>query len=154
MRPASYALGMLLMLLACSETPTQTESGAVLADVTAVVTSGSDGDWTFSVTILSPDTGCEQYADWWEVLSPEGSLLFRRILNHSHSDEQPFTRSGSPVPIAEDAPVIVRAHLSPGGFGGAAMEGSVRDGFISAELAEGFAVSVEGAEPQPDGCAF
>ncbi|MFT5683017.1 MAG: hypothetical protein ACI8RZ_003944 [Myxococcota bacterium] len=146
---------MLLMLIACSETPSESPSGtATLVDVTAVTATGDDGDWTFSVTLLSPDTGCEQYADWWEVLSPEGELLFRRILNHSHPDEQPFTRSGSPVPVAETDPVIVRAHLSPGGFGGVAMEGSVAAGFSPVDLAADFAASVEDADPQPDGCAF
>ncbi len=124
------------------------------ADVPAVSATGQDGDWTFSVTILSPDTGCEQYADWWEVLSPEGELLFRRILNHSHPDEQPFTRTGSPVPVAGSDEVIVRAHLHPTGYGGAAMLGSVSSGFSTTALTEGFAASVETADPQPDGCAF
>jgi len=148
---------MFTLLLACasssspaSDDPTETIERA---DVIAVAVDGRDGDWTFSVTISSPDTGCEQYADWWEVLSPEGALIFRRILNHSHPDEQPFTRSGSPVPVGGEE-VIVRAHLSPGGYGGAAMQGSAAAGFAVMELAVDFATAVEDEAPQPEGCAF
>ena len=83
---------------------------APAADVIGVQVSGAPGAYQFNVTIKSPDTGCQQYADWWEVVSEDGRLLYRRVLLHSHVDEQPFTRSGGPVPIQADTVVWVRAH--------------------------------------------
>lgn len=44
-------------------------------------------------------------------MSTDGKLLYRRVLLHSHVDEQPFTRSGGPVPIQTDSVVWVRAHM-------------------------------------------
>ena len=58
------------------------------------------------------------------------------------------------MPVAADEEVIVRAHLSPDGYGGAAMQGSVADGFAPVTLTVGFAAEAEQAEPLPDGCAF
>ncbi|MFB6286013.1 MAG: discoidin domain-containing protein [Candidatus Bipolaricaulia bacterium] len=133
--------------------PTDAEA-TVAADVVDVSTRGEPGDYTFEVTVKSPDTGCDQYADWWEVLSTDGELLHRRILAHSHVNEQPFTRSGGPVAIDADETVIVRAHMNPTGYGGQAMRGSVDEGFQTAELPADFAADVEDEEPQPSGCAF
>ncbi len=84
------------------------EESEVVADVQEVSVSGSPGDYTFSVTVSSPDTGCEQYADWWEVVTPEGELVYRRILGHSHTDEQPFTRSGLCVGVGGGRAAAVR----------------------------------------------
>ena len=124
------------------------------ADVTAVNVSGTEGHYTFHVTIESPDTGCDQYADWWEVISPQGELKYRRILAHSHADEQPFTRSGGLVMVAEGEEVIIRAHMNPSGYGGRAMKGSVEKGFRSTVLDRDFAGSLEKQAPLPEGCAF
>ena len=124
------------------------------ADVVAVAASGSPGSYTFSVTVSSPDSGCEQFADWWEVLSEEGQLLYRRVLLHSHVGEQPFARSGGPVPIVAEQVVWVRAHMSVGGYGGTAFKGSVSSGFAAVELAADFAVELAWQEPLPQGCAF
>ena len=52
----------------------------IAADVVAVEVSGSEGSYSFSVTVCSRETGCDQYADWWEVVSDEGELLYRRVL--------------------------------------------------------------------------
>jgi len=133
--------------------PTDAEA-TVAADVVDVSTRGEPGDYAFEVTVKSPDTGCDQYADWWEVLSTDGELLYRRILAHSHVNEQPFTRSGGPVAIDADEAVIVRAHMNPTGYGGQAMRGSVDEGFQPVELPVDFAADVEDQEPQPSGCAF
>ena len=97
--------------------PTSTAVSAVLesgagADVIGISVSGDPGSYTFSVTVESPDTGCGQYADWWEVVSPEGRLIYRRVLLHSHVDEQPFTRSGGPVDVQPSETVIVQAHMN------------------------------------------
>jgi len=124
------------------------------ANVIQVSASGSAGAYTFSLRIESPDLGCEQYADWWEVLTEEGRLLYRRVLTHSHVTEQPFTRTGSPVPIDPDEIVWVRAHMHPSGFGGTAWKGSVRGGFQPAVLSGAFAAGVAVVDPLPQGCAF
>ena len=153
MRPAAW---LALAALSCGADATD---GPVpdRADVQAVDVTGDAGAYTFAVTVRSPDTGCDQYADWWEVLTPEGELLYRRILGHSHVDEQPFTRSGGPVDVADDATVIVRAHMHPSGYGGAVMRGSKAEGFVvdtSASVTEGFAGNLATTPPLPTGCAF
>ena len=124
------------------------------ADVMRLSVSGSPGSYSFSVTVRSPDTGCERYADWWEVVSPEAQLIYRRVLLHSHVGEQPFTRSGRPVNVQPDEIVFVRAHMSDTGYGGLALSGNVADGFSVAEVPPGFAADVELQEPLPTACAF
>lgn len=124
------------------------------ANVLSVEVSGEPSAYQFSVEISSPDTGCEQFADWWEVFNEDGQLLYRRILLHSHVDEQPFTRSGGPVPIAADMVVYVRAHMNTVGYGGTVMKGSVQDGFESVEVEAGFGSDLERIPPQPEDCAF
>ncbi len=126
-----------------------------LADVVAVAVSGDPGEYVFSVTVHSPDTGCEQYADWWEVLDPGGTLLFRRILQHSHVDEQPFTRGGEPVPAQPADEVIVRAHMNELGYGGQAMRGTAAGAFAPApDIDATFAPGVETQEPLPEDCLW
>lgn len=125
-----------------------------LADVISVDVSGSEGDYRFSVGISSPDTGCDQYADWWEVVSQGGELIYRRVLLHSHVGEQPFVRSGGPVAIAPDSMVIVRAHMNVDGYGGAAFQGSVDSGFKETALQPDFASELAEEPPLPDGCDF
>ena len=125
-----------------------------LADVLSVSVSGDAGSYTFSVQVSSPDEGCNRYADWWEVLSEDGELVYRRVLLHSHVGEQPFTRSGGPVAVAGDDIVIVRAHMNSGGYGGSAMQGSPSSGFRLVELAAGEFPNVENQPPLPTGCNF
>lgn len=129
-------------------------AAASLADVTAVSVAGEPGAYRFNVTIRSPDKGCAQYANWWEVVGEDGRLLYRRVLLHSHVDEQPFSRDGGPVPIGPDTVVWVRAHQHPGGYGGAALKGSVRAGFRAAVPPAGFAANLTKAPPLPTGCDF
>jgi hypothetical protein len=124
------------------------------AEVLEVTASGIDGAYTFSVRIRSPDLGCSQYADWWEVLTEQGQLLYRRILTHSHVAEQPFTRSGGPVPVAEDQAVWIRAHMHPFGYGPMLWKGSVASGFASELQDEVFVAGVAAEPPLPAGCAF
>jgi hypothetical protein len=130
------------------------DMSAPAANVIGVRVSGSPGAYSFNVTVKSPDTGCQQYADWWEVVSEDGKLLYRRVLLHSHVDEQPFTRSGGPVPIRADAVVWVRAHMNPGGYGGAVLQGSAKAGFKPAVPAAGFAAGLAKQPPLPEGCDF
>jgi hypothetical protein len=126
----------------------------VVADVISVQVAGEPNAYRFSVEISSPDEGCEQYADWWEILTEEGELVYRRILAHSHVDEQPFVRSGGPVAIGPDTIVLLRAHIHPAGYGGRVMRGTARAGFEEVELDPDFALEVETIAPQSTGCAF
>jgi len=125
-----------------------------LADALSVQVSGSSGAYQFSVEVRSPDEGCEQYADWWEVITEQGELLYRRILAHSHVGEQPFTRSGGPVAIEPDTIVLVRAHMHPGGYGGIALIGSVDGGFEPADIGADTFDVLEREPPLPTGCTF
>jgi len=155
MRSTALALALLLMTVpACSGQGTESDAAAPTADVTAVEVRGDSADYTFEVTVESPDTGCEQYADWWEVVSPDGALLYRRILAHSHVDEQPFTRSGGPVEVPADSTVLVRAHMNEAGYGGQTLRGTAAGDFEPADLPDDFAADLDTAAPQPDGCAF
>ena len=135
--------------------PAVAAAGRPLADVLGVEVAGSPGAYEFRVTVRSPDQGCSRYASWWEVVRPDGSLVYRRILNHSHTDEQPFTRAGGPVPVSEDEMLVVRAFLHPDGYGGALLRGSVRDGFGSwSDAPSDFASGLTGAAPQPEQCLY
>jgi hypothetical protein len=138
---------------------------APYANVVEVTTSGSEGAYTFNVSIESADIDCTQFANWWEVLGEDGTLLYRRILEHSHTDENgtsdsgkpgnTFTRSGGPVAIDSGEVVLVRAHPSTGGYNGVVMRGSAADGFAEApDISADFAANVEGEAPQPGDCAF
>ncbi|MFT7519779.1 MAG: hypothetical protein ACI9MC_001923 [Kiritimatiellia bacterium] len=141
----------MLLLTACAAGP---DSSPESADVVGVKVSGSVGDYSFAVTVRSPDAGCERYADWWEVVSPEGELLYRRILGHSHVDEQPFTRSGEPVDVAADSAIVVRAHLHPDGYGQQVWSGSVDSGLKEMLLDSVFSEDLSQEAPLPSGCAF
>jgi hypothetical protein len=102
-------------------------SDAANADVIFVkATETAANTWTFNVTVEHPDTGWEDYADGWDVVLPDGTILkpdpgspFTRLLLHPHVDEQPFTRSQSRIEIPADVrEVTVRAHDLLDGFGG------------------------------------
>ena len=126
----------------------------IQANVTAVTTQGSAGAYRFSVTIESDETGCGQYANWWEVLSEEGELLYRRILVHSHPDTQPFTRSGGSINIKPDEQVYVRAHMNTLGYVGSVMKGSVTKGFQVVTDFPNFSKKLEMQSPLPKGCLY
>lgn len=124
------------------------------AAVTSVSAQGSSGAYTFSVGISSPDEGCERYADWWEVITPDSVLIYRRILAHSHVDEQPFTRSGGPINIGDNDPVLIRAHMNDLGYGSRVFSGTVSNGFSEDSLRINFGASLSSQAPLPSGCAF
>jgi hypothetical protein len=71
------------------------------------------------VTVQHSDEGWNHYADKWEVLDEDGTVLATRVLHHPHVDEQPFTRGLTGVRIVEGvATVSVRVHDSVHGYGG------------------------------------
>jgi len=139
----------------CLSVPPPSAAGRAQADAIAVEVAGSPGAYEFRVTVRSPDQGCSRYASWWEVLHPDGTLVYRRILNHSHPDEQPFTRAGGPVSVSADETLVVRAHLHPDGYGGQVLRGSVRRGFEPwRDAPADFASGLARAEPQPERCLY
>jgi len=93
------------------------------ADVVAVeVLQAADGGYRFDVTVLHADNGWAHYADRWEVVAPDGTVLATRVLHHPHVGEQPFTRGLGGVRIPEGVTsVAVRARDSVHGYGGAEM---------------------------------
>lgn len=107
--------------------PTQNSNSSANADVKFVrAVQAVDGSWTFYVTVEHPDTGWEDYADGWDVVTPDGEVIkpdpdsqFTRLLLHPHVEEQPFIRSQSGIVIPDGVNwVTVRAHDSVDGFGG------------------------------------
>ncbi|MCD6423893.1 MAG: hypothetical protein J7L35_00160 [Anaerolineales bacterium] len=131
-----------------------TEEKEILANIISVDVTGSPNQYQFNVAISSPDTGCEQYADWWEVLDENGNLIYRRILLHSHVNDQPFTRSGGPVDVDPDTVVIIRAHMNQAGYGGLSVKGTAETEFTIVDLPPDFAPGIEEEPPLPTGCNF
>ena len=93
------------------------------ADVVAVEASQSaNGTWRFDVTVAHEDEGWDHYADQWDVLAPDGTVLGERVLAHPHVTEQPFTRSLSGVVIPPEVDTVtIRARDSVHGYGGIEM---------------------------------
>lgn len=82
----------------------------------------SDGQFRFEATVQHNDQGWDHYANRWEVLLPDGTVVATRVLAHPHTAE-PFTRSLSGVRLPEGTDrVLLRAHDSVHGYGGATFE--------------------------------
>ncbi|MDH3228599.1 MAG: hypothetical protein OEN55_02290 [Alphaproteobacteria bacterium] len=97
--------------------------GAALAGEADVVGAraeqAGDGTWRFAVTVRHADAGWDHYADAWDVLAPDGTVLGTRTLLHPHEAEQPFTRALSGVRIpAGVTEVRIRARDSVHEYGG------------------------------------
>ena len=131
--------------------PSPVPSSGANADVLHVkAVQATDGTWTFHVTVRHPDTGWEDYADGWNVMAPDGTILkpnanspFTRLLLHPHESEQPFTRSQGGIVIPpEVTKVRVQAHDLVNGFGG-------REVLVDLEMESGsdFEVSRSANEP-------
>jgi hypothetical protein len=87
------------------------------AKIVDVNVGNSHDSFQFDVTLRHDDTGWDHYADGWEVISPTGDVLGKRVLAHPHVGEQPFTRSLSGVHIpAGIKSVSIRAHDSVHGY--------------------------------------
>lgn len=137
-----------------TNTKDPTPKDTATAKIVSVTYSSNAEKFKFSVGISSPDTGCDQYANWWEILSEDGKLLYRRILGHSHVNEQPFIRTGANVMILPNEIIIIRAHMHPTGYATQVFKGSINDDFVSFETEDKFANDVESQTPLPTGCAF
>lgn len=93
------------------------------ADIVGVkIIKEGTGTYRFDVTVRHGDEGSKHYADKWDVVAPNGSVLGTRVLAHPHKNEQPFTRSLMGVSIPENVnEVTLRAHDSVHKTGGAEM---------------------------------
>jgi len=95
--------------------------------VDARATHSGDGTWRFDVTLRHADEGWDHYADAWDVVAPDGSVLATRVLYHPHVDEQPFTRSLSGVRIPDGlTTVTIRGHDKVHGYGGKTLTVTLR----------------------------
>jgi len=98
-------------------------SGAGIAGEADVVgakaSKSSDGTWSFDVTVAHGDEGWDHYANRWDVVAPDGTVLGTRTLHHPHETEQPFTRSLRGVSVPDGVvSVSIRANDSVHGTGG------------------------------------
>ena len=114
----SGAFGALLLGLGVSPIMSGAQAGeAAVVGATAVK---SGATYRFDVTVEHADEGWEHYADKWDVVAPDGTVLGARVLYHPHVQEQPFTRSLSGVVVPEGvSTVTIRAHDSVHEYGGA-----------------------------------
>ena len=91
--------------------------------VNVVVKQTGERAYHFSVSVAHADTGWDHYADNWEVVAPDGTILGTRILHHPHVNEQPFTRSLSDVKVPAGIDLVtIRAHDSVHEYGGKTMQ--------------------------------
>jgi len=104
---AGIALGLSMTLFAG-------EADVVGGKITAL----GDGRFRVDATVMHGDTGWDHYADRWDVLAPDGSVLGSRVLAHPHENEQPFTRSLTLTISADVAEITLQANDSVHELGG------------------------------------
>lgn len=114
------SFSVVIVLLMLVGFPAANSALAGEADVVGVkVTKSGEGTFRFDVTVKHADTGWDHYADKWDIVAPDGTVLGTRILHHPHVDEQPFTRSLGGVKIpASITRVTLRAHDKVDLYGG------------------------------------
>lgn len=119
--PVAAILFTAIMLAALSLFSNKTLAGE--ADVVgATITSLGDGRYRIDATVLHADEGWEHYADRWDVVAPDGTILGSRTLAHPHENEQPFTRSLT-LEIPEGiSRITLQANDSVHGLGGKLFE--------------------------------
>ena len=147
-------ISVLMIAISCTEAGSGTiqsedETNAVVLNVDVT---GEELGYNFAVSISSPDLGCEQYADWWEIVDESGALIHRRVFSHSHIDEQPFERSSGGISVKANQTIIIRAHMNNNGYGTQALKGSVKNGFEEVELTKNFANQLAEEGTQPPDC--
>ena len=107
---------VIALVVLCSALPAQAGEADV---VSAQVKAEPAGTYRFSVTVEHTDQGWNHYANEWQVVAPDGTVLGTRTLYHPHVDEQPFTRSLSGVLIPQGVTTVtIRAGDSVHGYGG------------------------------------
>jgi len=86
------------------------------------ITALGDGRYRIDATVRHADVGWDHYADRWDVVGPDGTILGVRELAHPHENEQPFTRSLTLEIPAGIATVTLQANDSVHGLGGETFE--------------------------------
>jgi len=134
--------------------PGLTFAGEHYAEITKVRATKAlfGSSYSISATIKSSDKDCDHYVNWWEAVSEDGKLLFRFVLAHPHSREQPFSRAVSTKLTSKDTVFYVRAHIHPFGYSNKGMKGSVKTGFEPIDIPNGFAANLASEGELPSGC--
>ncbi len=110
---------LLIWILSCAFLVSATAYAGEANVVNVKIRMAGKNTFSFDVTVRHADEGWKHYADKWDVVAPDGTVLSTRTLYHPHVDEQPFTRSLSGVKISGSIQqVTVRAHDSVHGYGG------------------------------------
>ena len=100
-----------VVLAALAVAPQNAATAGEVEVVKAEAKREQGGAFSFTATLRHADTGWDHYADAWEVLAPDGTVLGKRILYHPHVNEQPFTRGLSHIRIPDGiSRVSIRAH--------------------------------------------
>jgi hypothetical protein len=86
--------------------------------IEAAISAAGDSRFRIDATVAHADTGWDHYADRWDVLTEDGTLLGTRTLHHPHETEQPFTRSLTLEIPADVLRVVIRAGDSVHGDAG------------------------------------
>ncbi|MEM9121346.1 MAG: hypothetical protein AAGD09_26210, partial [Cyanobacteria bacterium P01_F01_bin.56] len=140
---------------------------------------GQPSDYQFEVTVQSHDENCERYADWVEVLTPDGMLKGRQVFEQPHDvnaqNDFTFAATISGLDLQADEEVVIRSHFHGdyvsgddplldsvlrerggmretyvrGGYTDQALRGSVAEGFRSVRLSRQYAQWLENDEPLP-----
>lgn len=98
------------------------------ADVVAASAECAARVCRFVVSVRHADEGWKHYADRYEVLAPDESILATRVLRHPHVTEQPVTRELEGVVIPAGVKrVKVRAHDLVHEYGGAEATVEIHD---------------------------
>ena len=102
------------LILILSSTSWAGEADVVSGAITAL----GDGRFRVDATVRHDDTGWDHYANRWDVLAPDGTILGSRVLAHPHENEQPFTRSLTLEIPADVTEITLQANDSVHELGG------------------------------------
>lgn len=117
-----------------------------------------------TVMIQSFDQDCQNYTDWWEVITPQGDLIAREIIKDVHSESASFSSQLSIAGLDPQQDIIIRAHFSgsydrsrsTASYSDQALQGTLDSGLTSIRLSKDFASQLAKVEPLPTGklCSF
>ena len=102
------------LILILSSTSWAGEADVVGGAITAL----GDGRFRVDATVRHDDTGWDHYANRWDVLAPDGTIIGSRVLAHPHENEQPFTRSLTLEIPADVTEITLQANDSVHELGG------------------------------------